>query len=227
MRPTTTPTDDVLPQLRVADLVQRVDVRPLQRPTPSTTEPTPGLSAATLAQAARRRPADRRPQLPLRPGVVGLRRVRGLRLGPVPARRTAGALGLPAPRHHGWVSRVGRVKNLLTAYRGARVSSSACCWPSAPSWRSRSKYFTADGSSLQEFGESASGVWVVHGWVFIIYVVVAFLLVPPGRLEPALHGAGARRRPGPVAHLLGRAAGRAPAPRGAPRAGLGLRGEAP
>ena len=24
----------------------------------------------------------------------------------------------------------------------------------------------------------------VHGWVFMVYVVVAFLLVPPGALEP-------------------------------------------
>lgn len=38
------------------------------------------------------------------------------------------------------------------------------------------KYFTAEGSSVQEFGEAASVVWLVHGWVFMIYVVVAFLL---------------------------------------------------
>lgn len=38
------------------------------------------------------------------------------------------------------------------------------------------KYLAADGSSLQQFGESASFMWVVHGWVFMIYVVVAFLL---------------------------------------------------
>jgi integral membrane protein len=38
------------------------------------------------------------------------------------------------------------------------------------------KYLAADGSDLQEFGESASVVWVFHGWVFMIYVVVAFLL---------------------------------------------------
>ena len=38
------------------------------------------------------------------------------------------------------------------------------------------KYLAADGSDLQEFGESASIMWVVHGWVFMIYVVVAFLL---------------------------------------------------
>ncbi len=38
------------------------------------------------------------------------------------------------------------------------------------------KYLAAEGSSLQSFGETASILWVVHGWVFMIYVVVAFLL---------------------------------------------------
>jgi integral membrane protein len=38
------------------------------------------------------------------------------------------------------------------------------------------KYFATEGTDLQEFGESASIVWVVHGWVFMVYVVVAFLL---------------------------------------------------
>jgi len=38
------------------------------------------------------------------------------------------------------------------------------------------KYLAAEGSSLQHFGEQASILWVVHGWVFMVYVVVAFLL---------------------------------------------------
>jgi integral membrane protein len=38
------------------------------------------------------------------------------------------------------------------------------------------RYLATEGSSAQQFGENASLVWVVHGWVFIIYVVVAFLL---------------------------------------------------
>ena len=38
------------------------------------------------------------------------------------------------------------------------------------------KYLASDGSALQSFGESASIMWVAHGWVFMIYVVVAFLL---------------------------------------------------
>jgi len=38
------------------------------------------------------------------------------------------------------------------------------------------KYLATEGSSLQQFGEDASIMWVAHGWVFMIYVVVAFLL---------------------------------------------------
>jgi integral membrane protein len=38
------------------------------------------------------------------------------------------------------------------------------------------KYLAADGSDVQQFGESASIMWVFHGWVFMIYVVVAFVL---------------------------------------------------
>jgi len=38
------------------------------------------------------------------------------------------------------------------------------------------KYLATEGSDLQSFGESASIMWVVHGWVFMAYVVVAVLL---------------------------------------------------
>ena len=38
------------------------------------------------------------------------------------------------------------------------------------------KYLATDGSGLQTFGENASIMWVAHGWVFIVYVVVTFLL---------------------------------------------------
>ena len=38
------------------------------------------------------------------------------------------------------------------------------------------RYLPADGTSLQRFGENASIMWVAHGWVFMIYVVVAFFL---------------------------------------------------
>jgi integral membrane protein len=38
------------------------------------------------------------------------------------------------------------------------------------------KYLATEGSSLQQFGESASIMWLFHGWIFMVYVVVAFLL---------------------------------------------------
>jgi integral membrane protein len=38
------------------------------------------------------------------------------------------------------------------------------------------KYLAADGSSLQSFGETASIMWVAHGWLFMAYVVASFLL---------------------------------------------------
>ncbi len=38
------------------------------------------------------------------------------------------------------------------------------------------KYLAEEGTSLQSFGEDASIMWAVHGWVFMVYVVVSFLL---------------------------------------------------
>lgn len=38
------------------------------------------------------------------------------------------------------------------------------------------KYLLAEGGTLQQLGESLSIVWVIHGWIYIGYVVVAFLL---------------------------------------------------
>ena len=43
------------------------------------------------------------------------------------------------------------------------------------------KYLATEGGDLQQFGEQASIVWVVHGWVFMVYVVVAFLLARRAR----------------------------------------------
>ena len=43
------------------------------------------------------------------------------------------------------------------------------------------KYLAAEGSSLQQFGESASIMWLFHGWIFMVYVVVAFLLARRAR----------------------------------------------
>jgi integral membrane protein len=38
------------------------------------------------------------------------------------------------------------------------------------------KYLAAEGGSLQQFGENASIMWLFHGWIFMVYVIVAFFL---------------------------------------------------
>lgn len=38
------------------------------------------------------------------------------------------------------------------------------------------KYLATEGSSAQIFGDNSSILWALHGWVFMIYVVVSFLL---------------------------------------------------
>lgn len=67
------------------------------------------------------------------------------------------------------------MRNLFTAYRGLAlvvgVLLAFCALVALPL-----KYLLTEGTSLQQFGETASVLWVVHGWVFMIYVVVAFLL---------------------------------------------------
>ena len=43
------------------------------------------------------------------------------------------------------------------------------------------KYLLPDGSALQELGDSMWPVWVVHGWIYMVYVVVAFVLTQKAR----------------------------------------------
>jgi integral membrane protein len=38
------------------------------------------------------------------------------------------------------------------------------------------KYGFSDGSGPQRFGSDFSWIWVFHGWIFIVYVIVAFIL---------------------------------------------------
>lgn len=46
------------------------------------------------------------------------------------------------------------------------------------------RYLTAEGSDAQRLGETLSWVWVVHGWIYIGYVIVAFLLARRERWSP-------------------------------------------
>ncbi|MFT3873602.1 MAG: DUF3817 domain-containing protein [Nocardioides sp.] len=67
------------------------------------------------------------------------------------------------------------MKSLFNAYRVLAIVVGVllafCSLVALPS-----KYLATEGSSLQRFGEQASFLWVAHGWVFMAYVVVAFLL---------------------------------------------------
>lgn len=38
------------------------------------------------------------------------------------------------------------------------------------------KYGLAEGGGLQQLGEDLTPVWLVHGWIYMVYVVVAFVL---------------------------------------------------
>ena len=105
------PGDDVLPQLRVADLVQRVDLD-LYSGYAVATEPTAGLATASLEELpdAGRFTGARNFFYALEWWVFGAFAVFVWVRFLLDARQRAGALGR--------VSRVGRVKNLFTAYRG-------------------------------------------------------------------------------------------------------------
>ena len=74
------------------------------------------------------------------------------------------------------------MKNLFIAYRVLAlvvgVLLAFCSLVALPL-----KYLATEGSDLQEFGEAASIMWVAHGWVFMVYVVVAFLPRPQGELD--------------------------------------------
>lgn len=38
------------------------------------------------------------------------------------------------------------------------------------------KYLLPEGNALQQLGDSLTPIWLVHGWIYIVYVIVAFLL---------------------------------------------------
>ncbi|HWJ66262.1 MAG TPA: DUF3817 domain-containing protein [Nocardioides sp.] len=43
------------------------------------------------------------------------------------------------------------------------------------------KYLLEDGTALQQLGDDLTPIWLVHGWIYIVYVVVAFLLTQKAR----------------------------------------------
>jgi integral membrane protein len=67
------------------------------------------------------------------------------------------------------------VKGLVTAYRVLAfvvgILLAFCSLVALPL-----KYLATEGSSWQQFGEAASIMWLFHGWLFMVYVVVTFFL---------------------------------------------------
>lgn len=43
------------------------------------------------------------------------------------------------------------------------------------------KYLLEDGTTLQRLGEDLTPIWLIHGWIYLIYVVVAFVLTTRAR----------------------------------------------
>ena len=43
------------------------------------------------------------------------------------------------------------------------------------------KYLLEEGTALQELGDALTPIWLIHGWIYIVYVVVAFLLTQKAR----------------------------------------------
>jgi len=72
------------------------------------------------------------------------------------------------------------MSRLVTAYRPLAyvvgVLLAFCALVALPA-----KYLATEGSSLQQFGEDASIMWLFHGWIYIIYFVVTFFLAVRAR----------------------------------------------
>jgi integral membrane protein len=66
------------------------------------------------------------------------------------------------------------VRNLVTSYRVLAMIVGVLLVVGTIS--SVLKYLLAEGSSLQQLGDALTPVWLVHGWIYMVYVVVAFLL---------------------------------------------------
>lgn len=43
------------------------------------------------------------------------------------------------------------------------------------------KYLLEDGSTLQQLGDDLTPIWLIHGWIYMVYVVVAFVLTQKAR----------------------------------------------
>jgi integral membrane protein len=74
------------------------------------------------------------------------------------------------------------VRNLFSAYRILApivgVLLAFCSFVVLPM-----KYLATDGTTVQKLGENLSILWVAHGWFYIAYVIVAFLIARKARFS--------------------------------------------
>lgn len=66
------------------------------------------------------------------------------------------------------------MSKLLTSYRALALVVGVLLV--AGSISSILKYLLTKGSDLQQLGDQFTWIWLVHGWIYMIYVVVAFFL---------------------------------------------------
>ncbi|MFC5729309.1 MULTISPECIES: DUF3817 domain-containing protein [Nocardioides] len=43
------------------------------------------------------------------------------------------------------------------------------------------KYLLEDGSALQQVGDDLTPIWLIHGWIYMVYVAIAFVLTQKAR----------------------------------------------
>lgn len=79
--------------------------------------------------------------------------------------------------------RLSVVRPLFTTYRVLAlivgVALAFCALVAAPM-----KYLFAEGSSIQELGESLSILWALHGTLYMVYFLVALILAYRARWSP-------------------------------------------
>jgi integral membrane protein len=71
------------------------------------------------------------------------------------------------------------VKNILLAYRV--LANVVGVLLLVATLGSLAKYLLPEGSSLQQLGADLAPLWLAHGWIYMAYLVVAFVLLRRAR----------------------------------------------
>jgi integral membrane protein len=71
------------------------------------------------------------------------------------------------------------VKKLFAAYRVLALTVGVLLLVGVLG--SAMKYLLTEGTTLQRLGDDLGIIWLLHGWVYIVYLVVAFMLTQRAR----------------------------------------------